>query len=215
MYCQKCGTQLEEGAKFCPKCGAAQTVATTPTTPADLSVAVPAASAGNVATNPGTTANANAAEPQEFNFQLTKHLLFGMLGPYKTTYTDIIVQGDTATVHKYNRTFLIKNGTQDFSFKINDVVSILPTKKLSWKMIFNIIFGVIVIISAIAGGILWAGVIGLLMIIMGVAEFHDYFMTINFGSGTLSVPNEIKDQCAELQAYLVQRNPKIQVIKNY
>ena len=55
----------------------------------------------------------------------------------------------------------------------------------------------------------------LLMIIMGVAEFHDYFMTINFGSGTLSVPNEIKDQCAELQAYLVQRNPKIQVIKNY
>jgi len=81
MFCQKCGTQLEEGAKFCPKCGAAQTVATTPTTPADLSVAVPAASAGNVATNPGTTANANAAEPQEFNFQLTKHLLFGMLGP--------------------------------------------------------------------------------------------------------------------------------------
>ena len=212
MFCQKCGNKLEDGAKFCPKCGTAQASATvaTPATPTDLSAA-PVAAAVNVTTNPG----AAAGEPQEFNFQLTKHLLFGMLGPYKTTYTDIIIQGDTATVHKYNRTFLIKNGKQDFSFKVSDVVSILPTKKLSWKMIFNIIFGIIVIISAIEGGILWAGVIGLLMIILGIAEFHDYFMTINFGSGTLSVPNEIKDQCAELQAYLVQRNPKIQVIKNY
>lgn len=24
MYCQKCGAQLSDGAKFCPKCGAAQ-----------------------------------------------------------------------------------------------------------------------------------------------------------------------------------------------
>jgi hypothetical protein len=48
MFCAKCGTQLEEGVKFCPKCGAP--------------VAPPAEVAPSGATPPATTAP--AATPQ-------------------------------------------------------------------------------------------------------------------------------------------------------
>lgn len=48
MFCQKCGNQLEENAKFCPKCGAG--VETTP--PAQTTAA-----------GSNTVTDAKAAEP--------------------------------------------------------------------------------------------------------------------------------------------------------
>ena len=200
MFCSKCGAQVGEGAKFCPKCGAAQPAANTEV---------------QIAPVTETKTVIDPKETKKFNFFLTKHLFFGILGAYKTTYTDLAITGDNVNVHKYNRTFLIKNGNKEFTFKISEIVSIFPTRKLSLKMIFGVIFGLIFLFGAFQGGGLWPGFIGLLLIVIGVIEHYDYFLTINFGHGTLAIPNELKDGCKELENYLRERNPKIQIIKNY
>ena len=232
MFCRKCGTKLADGVGFCPNCGTPQKTAsdnqttatpgsgpqseatfnTYPSEAVDQPVSSTATNSQPLSPNPNLQGRqVENWQNKEYNIILTKYAP----GPYKTTYTDILINGSQVNIDHWSRTFLIKHGKQKHDFNLANVYYMTFKRKLSFVAIYSGIVEILLIIFCLVFNFsIWV-ILGLLgCIIVDVYCLHTYYLEITYNGGNAIIPYRSgnKSSLEQIRNYFLSHNPSIQIV---
>lgn len=199
MFCKKCGTKLEDGSKFCGKCGTPQAVADTPVAVVPTPI---------TETPQQTETPATETEPQKFEFERKKYLLgLPLRGTtYKTIHTTIEFENNNIMIHRLEEGRMVHDTHMDYAINPQDI-SDIQVKKV-WNFGY-VAYVVLCVVIGLLGGEWYVWIFALL----GLFGLKSKEIILYYQREQLVIPDSNSDteDAGKLITYLQNLNPVVRV----